>query len=178
MLSEEQKAAIERKREEALRRLKRKREQQEEERLLELEGEQQQQQQQQLKEQTAGDKCERCGNENEPLDETLRVTFDLNVCVICARTGDEYELIPLSVAKDAYLLPAPVFRVLKFYEKDNPHHRSWTKMKLYLKKHVVAKSLERWGTFDALEEERRRRMAVKHTALKKKVSNIFKREGP
>ncbi|CAN0453858.1 unnamed protein product, partial [Discosporangium mesarthrocarpum] len=60
-----------------------------------------------------------------------------------------------------FLLPEGTIAVLPYIERENPHHASWTKMKLFLKKHVLEYSHKRWGGVEGLERERKRREELK-----------------
>lgn len=42
---------------------------------------------------------------------------------------EEYQCVTKKEAKEAYLLPEGTICVLKFIERDNPHHSSWTKVR-------------------------------------------------
>ena len=41
---------------------------------------------------------------------------------------EEFQCVPKKEAKETYLLPEGTIAVLKFIERDNPHHASWTKV--------------------------------------------------
>lgn len=41
---------------------------------------------------------------------------------------EEFQCVTKKEAKEAYLLPEGTIAVLKFIERDNPHHSSWTKV--------------------------------------------------
>lgn len=43
-------------------------------------------------------------------------------------TREEYQCVPKKEAKEGYLLPEGTIAVLKYIERDNPHHSSWTKV--------------------------------------------------
>lgn len=58
------------------------------------------------------------------------------VCVSCKSHNDDYDLITKGEVQSRYLLPEGSIAMLKFLEKENPRHGSWTTMKLYLNKQV------------------------------------------
>ena len=83
--------------------------------------------------------------------------FQERVCNSCIKTNDEFGLVSQGDAKSCYLLTSSAINTLPFMEQMNPKHAQWTTMKLYLKKHVVAKCLKRWNTLEALAEEKSKR---------------------
>ncbi|CAN0515407.1 unnamed protein product, partial [Scytosiphon promiscuus] len=42
---------------------------------------------------------------------------------------EEFQCVTKKEAKETYLLPEGTIAVLKFIERDNPHHSAWTKVK-------------------------------------------------
>ena len=44
-------------------------------------------------------------------------------------SGEDYQCVTKKEAKETYLLPEGTIAVLKFVERDNPHHSSWTKVR-------------------------------------------------
>lgn len=134
--------------------------------------------------------CEECGKEF--MDSYLMSHFDLATCDNCRDADDKHKLITKTEAKQEYLLKDCDLEkrepALKFIVKKNPHHSQWGDMKLYLKLQVVKRSLEVWGSQDALEaakevrQENREKM--KQKKFDKKVrelrravrSSVWKRE--
>ncbi|XP_037706866.1 DNA repair protein complementing XP-A cells isoform X3 [Choloepus didactylus] len=93
---------------------------------------------------------------------------------------DKHKLITKTEAKQEYLLKDCDLEkrepALKFIVKKNPHHSQWGDMKLYLKLQVVKRSLEVWGSQEALEaakevrQENREKMKQKKFDKKVKVT--------
>lgn len=53
----------------------------------------------------------------------------LLICLAAGQFSQErYQCVTKKEAKDYYLLPEGTIAVLKFVERDNPHHSSWTKV--------------------------------------------------
>ncbi|CAM9465963.1 unnamed protein product [Ectocarpus sp. 12 AP-2014] len=121
--------------------------------------------------------CEGCGGEQDDarMDKELLEAFGISVCRTCKLSREDFQYVSTKDVKDTYLLPQGTIAVLKFVERDNPHHSSWTKMKLYLRREVVAYSYKRWGSEDGLAAERRRRESLKYDRSLARTQGIFKR---
>ncbi|CAM9330305.1 unnamed protein product [Ectocarpus sp. 12 AP-2014] len=121
--------------------------------------------------------CEGCGGEQDDarMDKELLEAFGISVCRTCKLSREEFQYVSTKDVKDTYLLPQGTTAVLKFVERDNPHHSSWTKMKLYLRREVVGYSYKRWGSEDGLAAERRRRESLKYDRSLARTKGIFKR---
>lgn len=113
-------------------------------------------------------------------------TFGEYVCNPCKRALREYDLISKSDVCSNFLVTESTVRLMPFILKDNPKNPHWTQMKLYLRKHAMMKAIERWGSEDALEAEKTRRMKeqyerdleqVTHRALREKIQNEVHEEG-
>ncbi|XP_077612259.1 DNA repair protein complementing XP-A cells isoform X2 [Crocuta crocuta] len=134
--------------------------------------------------------CEECGKEF--MDSYLMNHFDLATCDNCRDADDKHKLITKTEAKQEYLLKDCDLEkrepALKFIVKKNPHHSQWGDMKLYLKLQIVKRSLEVWGSQEALEEAkevrqenreklRQKRFNKKVKELRRAVrSSVWKRE--
>ncbi|XP_068245740.1 DNA repair protein complementing XP-A cells [Palaemon carinicauda] len=83
-------------------------------------------------------------------------SFDHPVCDQCRDNDDKHSLITKTDAKNEYLLKDSDLEKreppLKFIVRKNPHNSRWGDMKLFLKLQVEKRSLEIWGTEEALEE--------------------------
>ncbi|XP_010993832.3 DNA repair protein complementing XP-A cells [Camelus dromedarius] len=134
--------------------------------------------------------CEECGKEF--MDSYLMNHFDLATCDNCRDADDKHKLITKTEAKQEYLLKDCDLEkrepALKCIVKKNPHHSQWGDMKLYLKLQIVKRSLEVWGSQEALEEAKevrqKNREKMKQKKFDKKVkelrravrSSLWKRE--
>merc|ERR1712194_343652 len=58
------------------------------------------------------------------------------------------EFVSKKEAKEKYCLPDGTLDVCAFKEKDNPHQKKWTPMKLYKRSEVRMRSRERFGGVD------------------------------
>eukprot|EP00903_Cladosiphon_okamuranus_P015146 g14005.t1 len=121
--------------------------------------------------------CEGCtGAEgDERVDKELLEGFGIIVCRACKLKNEDFQCVTKKEAKDTYLLPEGTIAVLKFIERDNPRHSSWTKMKLYLRRDVAAYSHKRWGSEEGLAEERTRRELLKFDRSLSRTKGVFKR---
>lgn len=119
-----------------------------------------------------GSVCGKC-----PVDHDLCEYFGEYVCKSCKfNTGDSYKTIARGECISAYLIPEDSLKVLKFMNKENPHHVGWTPMKLYLRKHVVELALRRFGTLQALEDEKKKREAAKFERSLVKTDDILAKQ--
>jgi hypothetical protein len=90
-------------------------------------------------------------------DQTFIDAFEEFVCKSCRYKHFEYHVISKSDMIEEYLITESTIRLMPFLLKDNPKNPRWTQMKLYLRKHALTKSIERWGSDDALKSEKQRR---------------------
>uniref|UniRef100_A0A9L0RKE7 XPA, DNA damage recognition and repair factor n=1 Tax=Equus caballus TaxID=9796 RepID=A0A9L0RKE7_HORSE len=123
--------------------------------------------------------CEECGKEF--MDSYLMNHFDLATCDNCRDADDKHKLITKTEAKQEYLLKDCDLEkrepALKFIVKKNPHHSQWGDMKLYLKLQIVKRSLEVWGSQEALEEAKEVRQENREKMKQKKFDKKVKEVG-
>mmetsp|Transcript_15540 Transcript_15540/g.25924 ORF Transcript_15540/g.25924 Transcript_15540/m.25924 type:complete len:157 (-) Transcript_15540:19-489(-) len=60
-------------------------------------------------------------------------------------------------AKQMYCLPDGTLEVCSFVEKDNPHHKGWTPMKLYKRAEIRRRARKRFEGLEGLIAERKKR---------------------
>jgi len=72
-------------------------------------------------------------------------------------------------AKRIYCIPLGTLAVCSYIEKDNPHQRSWAKMKLYSRTDVRRRARKRFGGKAGLVAERERR---KKNRLEKDLEDV------
>ncbi|CAM9441049.1 unnamed protein product [Choristocarpus tenellus] len=122
--------------------------------------------------------CESCGGtgDDKGIDTLLLETFDVAVCRPCKAKHEKYQLITKKEATSVYLLPEGTIAILKFLEKDNPHHTSWTKMKLFLRKQVLEYSHKRWKGAEGLQAEVERREELKWNRAVARTKGVFKQK--
>ncbi|XP_053558675.1 DNA repair protein complementing XP-A cells [Bombina bombina] len=120
--------------------------------------------------------CEECGKEY--MDSYLSNHFDLSVCDNCRDTEEKHKLITRTEAKQEYLLKDCDLDkrepVLKYILRKNPHNSHWGDMKLYLKLQVIKRSLEIWGTEEALEDAKENRQQNRDKINQKKLDKKVK----
>nr|XP_056704636.1 DNA repair protein complementing XP-A cells [Euleptes europaea] len=120
--------------------------------------------------------CEECSKEF--MDSYLMTHFDLATCDNCRDVEDKHKLITRTEAKQEYLLKDCDLDkrepVLKFILKKNPHNSQWGDMKLYLKRQVIKRSLEIWGSEEALEKAKESRQDNREKMKQKKFDKKVK----
>ncbi|XP_039400421.1 DNA repair protein complementing XP-A cells isoform X3 [Mauremys reevesii] len=120
--------------------------------------------------------CEECGKQF--MDSYLMQHFDWATCDNCRDVEGKHKLITRTEAKQDYLLKDCDLDkrepVLKFILKKNPHNSQWGDMKLYLKLQVIKRSLEVWGSEEALQEARETRQDNREKMKQKKFDKKVK----
>ncbi|KAK3507611.1 hypothetical protein QTP70_030799 [Hemibagrus guttatus] len=120
--------------------------------------------------------CEEC---TKPFMESfLSNSFDLSVCDKCRDSELKHKLISRTEAKQLFLLKDCDLDLreppLRFILKKNSHNPRWGDMKLYLKSQVVSRSLEVWGSEEALEKARETRMENREVQKQKRFNKKVK----
>ncbi|NWW59562.1 XPA protein, partial [Ifrita kowaldi] len=120
--------------------------------------------------------CGDCGKEF--MDSYLMQHFDWATCDNCRDVEDKHKLITRTEAKEEYLLKDCDLDkrepVLRFIVKKNPHNSRWGEMKLYLKVQVIKRSLEVWGSEEALQEAKELRRDSREKMKQKKFDKKVK----
>lgn len=118
-----------------------------------------------------GRRCEQCGSLS--LDQRMLSTFDEAICTACKLDCPGFKTISKTNAKNDYLLSDDDLYNLKFLVSSNPRRMGWSMMKLYLTKQVEARSMERWGSKENLEEERNRRVLERAKKREQRARKAF-----
>ncbi|XP_072373064.1 DNA repair protein complementing XP-A cells isoform X1 [Scyliorhinus torazame] len=120
--------------------------------------------------------CEEC--DKEFMDSFLSSHFDLPVCDNCRDNEEKHKLITRTDAKQEFLLKdcdldkrTPV---LKYILKKNPHNTQWGDMKLYVRLQIIKRSLEVWGSEEALQEAKEARQENREKMKQKKFDRKVK----
>lgn len=172
-LTEEQQERIRKNRERALEIQRKRREEQEQKKKLEEE----------LASKRSGGK--RAGENGETFDGNKRIKLNEdkgNKGTEEEEEDDDLEafeegasdLVTKSEAKKMYCLPEGSLAVCAVVEKENPRHKSWSKMKLYYRSEVRRRSRKRHGGKEGLIAERRKREEERFQKDIEKTRNIFK----
>ena len=100
--------------------------------------------------------------------------------------GDEYSLeledfeinassyISQTEAQRTYCIPMGTLEVCSYIEKDNPHKRGWSKMKLYSRSEVRQRGRKRFGGKQGLIEEREKRKLKRLDSDLKETRDVFR----
>ncbi|XP_006629644.2 DNA repair protein complementing XP-A cells [Lepisosteus oculatus] len=120
--------------------------------------------------------CEECNKAF--MDSYLSNTFDLSVCDNCRDSETKHRLITRTEAKEEFLLKDCDLDkrepVLRYVLKKNPHNTRWGDMKLYLKLQVIQRSLEVWGSQEALDEAKESRKESREKLRQKRFDKKVK----
>lgn len=120
-----------------------------------------------------------CDDCNKPfMDSYLSNSFDLSVCDKCRDNEAKHKLISRTEAKKEYLLKDCDLDqrepMLRFVLRKNPHNPRWGDMKLYLRLQVEKRSLEVWGSPEALEEAKESREENREVQKQKQFNKKVK----
>jgi hypothetical protein len=77
-------------------------------------------------------------------------------------------------AMSVYCLPEGTLAVCQCVEKENPHRRGWSAMKLYHRSEIRRRARDRYGGLEGLISERKRREMKRCVNTMKKTKDIFK----
>ena len=86
---------------------------------------------------------------------------------------DASAYISQTEAQKTYCLPKGTIDVLSYIERDNPHQRGWSKMKLYSRAEVRRRARKRHGGKTGLIIEREKRKKTKYEKELKEVKKMF-----
>jgi DNA-repair protein complementing XP-A cells len=87
------------------------------------------------------------------IDDMYLDVYKEKVCRQCARSSLDFTQITKQDAVAKYLVSEYSLKSIPHQLRDNPHKKGWTEMKLYLRKHVLALAVKKWGSEQNLEEE-------------------------
>ena len=122
------------------------------------------------------DVCEICNAIS--IIQQYREVFQICICSKCKRTNPEYELVTKSQASQIYLIQNDALQYIPHIEQQSSSSTApsfYNPVKLYCRKILIQKAIERWGSLDGLEEERSRRKKKKYDLAIKKTTNVFKK---
>lgn len=110
---------------------------------------------------------------SEGIDQVIFDVFGELVCSVCKLHDPSYALINRAEANSVYLVTDDALKTIKFQTRDNPHHSSWTPMKLFLRKHVIELSVKRFGSLEKMEEVKKERESVRYEKSLEKTSDLL-----
>jgi DNA-repair protein complementing XP-A cells len=129
--------------------------------------------------------CEVCKEDDSAydLDSVLQTHYGVNVCSSCKTLHPElYTLLPKTAAKKEFLLTEEELSdtsALPHLNRPNPKSARWSNMQLYLRKHLIEFSDQKYGDQAKLEEARiskkEKSTDFKIKRFEKKVKDLRKR---
>lgn len=99
---------------------------------------------------------------SKSIDADIYEAFGERICSVCKLHNEDFDMISKGDAVSMYLVTDDSLTTLKFKTRNNPHNPGWTPMKLYLRKHVYALSMKRFGSEEKLTEEKKLRESQKY----------------
>eukprot|EP00879_Flechtneria_rotunda_P024529 GHRR01026005.1.p1 GENE.GHRR01026005.1~~GHRR01026005.1.p1 ORF type:complete len:168 (+),score=43.02 GHRR01026005.1:253-756(+) len=96
--------------------------------------------------------CQYCGGTT--FNPEWEQAFGVTICNACRR---HERLISKSIAKTTYLLTDSDLHKLGYLEKQNPQHKDWASMKMYLVSQVETAAVNKHGSLDAMEAAKQER---------------------
>lgn len=107
----------------------------------------------------ANEGCKVCGSIE--LDDFIRRHYRVRVCGTCREAHpDRFSLLTKTAAKEEFLLTDEELRDgerVPHVSKPNPLKPTWSNMQLFLREHLVAFAIDKWGSLEGVEEEAQRR---------------------
>ncbi|XP_054163509.1 DNA repair protein complementing XP-A cells homolog [Oppia nitens] len=104
--------------------------------------------------------------------------FSLKTCDLCRDLKDKHSLITRTEAKSEYLLKDCDLDKrepsLRFIAKKNPHEFAKGDMKLYLRSQIEDRALQVWGNEDNLMDEREKRLEMNKRRKEKQYEKKIK----
>jgi DNA repair protein len=91
------------------------------------------------------------------IDMSFFESYSEKACRRCIKDSESLQQVTKVELKEHFLLTDSVINKMPYILVDNPRNKHWSQMKLYLKKHAIQKSIEKWGTEEDLNAERTRR---------------------
>jgi hypothetical protein len=85
------------------------------------------------------------------------------------------EFVTKTEAMKMYCLPEGTMAVCQFMEKDNPHHKGWTPMKMYWRSEIRMRARKRFGGLEGLVAERKKREERRFAKDLEKAKDIFEK---
>ena len=107
------------------------------------------------------------------IDQSIYEVFGELVCSVCKLHSPSFALISRAEANSSYLVTDDALKTIKFQTRDNPHHSSWTPMKLFLRKHVIELSVKRFGSLEKMEEVKKERESLRYEKSLDKTSELL-----
>lgn len=109
--------------------------------------------------------------------EPLFTVFGELCCSKCKSQTNKFDLLTKDATKKEYLLPIDTVNTMRFIERVNPRNISgksfFGSMKLILRKDAEEKAIKRWGSKEALESEKKRRLSAKLSRDMQSTSELF-----
>jgi hypothetical protein len=85
------------------------------------------------------------------------------------------EWVTKKEAMKMYCLPEGTLAVCEFVEKENPHQKTWAKMKMYNRSEIRRRARKRHGGLEGLIEERKNREEKRFAKDMERAKEIFKK---
>lgn len=101
---------------------------------------------------------------NEEDDESSLEDFEINASPYISKTE----------AQRLYCIPLGTLEVCSYIEKDNPHKRGWSKMKLYHRAELRRRGRNRFGGKEGLVVEREKRKKKRFAKDLKETEDVFR----
>eukprot|EP01036_Dinobryon_divergens_P030308 gene30308-39533_t len=118
-------------------------------------------------------KCQTANCKSENIDVTIYEIFGENICSVCKLKSNDFELISKSEVQSSYLIPIDTIKMMKFSTKNNHFNSHWAPIHLYLRKHAKERAEERFGSYEAMEREKKIRESKKFDRENAKTEAIL-----
>ena len=121
--------------------------------------------------------CEKCNADAIMLDQKYFESLNVSVCNNCIRAvPEEYSLLTKTEAKQDYILADSELSTLPFITRPNPHKKTWSKMYLYMRRHLEVYAFEKWkgeeGLDEALDKRDEKRKELMNKKFKRRLNEL------
>jgi DNA-repair protein complementing XP-A cells len=121
--------------------------------------------------------CERCNADTIMLDPKYFESLNVSVCSACIRAvPEEYSLLTKTEAKQDYILTDSELSTLPSITRPNPHKNTWSKMYLYMRRHLEVYAFEKWkgeeGLDAALDKRDEKRKDLMNKKFRRRLNEL------
>jgi DNA repair protein len=107
------------------------------------------------------------------IDAEIWEAFGEAICGSCKRGSSGFDLITQKECASCYLIAQDTLKWVKHCTRNNPRKPGWKPMKLYLRREAEKLAIERFGSMDALEQEKKVREEKKFERGLAKTKDIL-----
>lgn len=116
----------------------------------------------------------KAGNRDGIRNENKDAHVDDDECSLEDFERDASPYVSKTEAQKTYCIPLGTIEVCSYVERDNPHQKGWSKMKLYHRSEVRRRAWKRFGGKEGLIAEREKRKKRRFEKDMEEVKDVFR----